>query len=151
MPQLAAAQVRQAFVAALAAGLPGVDVDDGKPWPTDASALPVVRVAAGNDAINSEDITWPQLQEHELELVAEARLRAVESIDTAMDDMALRMQTALFATEAAAHLWPLPNCQLELVAVDRLPTTEGQAAVARVQLRVIAHFQTVSNNPHTLV
>jgi len=149
---LASTQVADAAKALLVGTtLAGGSVFKGRHWPISEDALPALRVMQGDEDVNTDDVTWPKLYQHELDLEIEVLVRDVTDIDTALDLLAADVIEALLGTEAHAYLDPLPNCELELRGISRLPASEGQAATGRALVRFVARFQTVSNDPNTLV
>lgn len=149
---LASTQVADAAKALLlGTTLAGNSVFKGRHWPIAEDALPALRVMQGDEDVNTDDVTWPKLYQHELDLEIEVLVRNVTDIDTALDLLAADVIEALLGTEADAYLQPLPNCELELRGISRLPASEGQAATGRALVRLLARFQTASNDPHTLV
>lgn len=149
---LAASQVRAAVAALLMGATPaGPRVYLAHQWPLAVSSLPALRVGPGDETMDTDDITWPQLLQHELELQIEGLVAAVDDIDDAMDALVEAVLLALLGEEEAATLQPLVGCTLVPVGISRLPVAEGQAATGRVLVRLRALYQTVSSDPSTLV
>lgn len=150
---LASAQVR-ARVQALLLGqtAAGTRVLVGRSWPLAEAELPAIKLAITGEAVEAADMHWPALQEHSLALEVRAFVRDVDDAETAMDDITEQVLSVLFGNEADASLDPLPNCLMELSGIDRaVRDAEGEAATGAVAVRLAITFQTVSNNPSTLV
>lgn len=150
---LASAQVR-ARVQALLLGQTdaGARVLVGRSWPLAEVDLPAIKLAITGEAVEAVDMHYPVLQEHSLDLEVRAFVRDLDDAETAMDGIAAQVLAALFGTEDAAMLEPLPNCVMELRGIDRaVRDAEGEAATGAVAVRLAITFQTVSNNPSTLV
>lgn len=152
---LAAAQVKAAVVARLiaAATAAGGRVEAGRAWPLAESELPAIIVApAGDEELDSDDVTWPQLQTHTLPLAIQGKVRSASDVDGAMDDLAEDILVALNDTQAHATLDPLVGCNVVVRAIGReVADPAGQAALGVVTVRVDAIFQTAANAPSTLI
>ena len=152
---LAAAQVTAALVARLIAAdtSAGAQVEAGRAWPLAESELPAILVVPGGDEeLDSDDVTWPQLQTHTLPLLIQGRVRDVADLDGAMDDLAEEILDAINDTEAHATLDPLVGCNVVARAIRReVADPAGESATGQVTVRVEVTFQTAANDPSTLI
>ena len=152
---LAAAQVKAALVARLIAAdtSAGSQVQAGRAWPLAESDLPAIIVVPGGDEeIESDDVTWPQLQTHTLPLLIQGRVRDVDDLDGAMDDLAEEILDAINDTQDHATLDPLVGCNVIARAIGRaVADPAGESAIGEVTVRVDVTFQTAANAPSTLI
>jgi hypothetical protein len=149
---LASAQVRQRIQQLLAgATAAGVRVFNGRAWPLDSDELPAIKLASGREDIAPEGFHWPALQEHTLNLEVRGFVRDANDVEAAMDALSAEILEALFGTQAAAELEPLPTCEVQLQGIDRQTNGDGEASTGGVAVRLAITFQTLSNDPHTLV
>ena len=152
---LAAAQVKAALLARLVAANTAAAArvyGPSRTWPLDEGDLPaIIVVPAGEEELDSEDITWPQLQVHTLPLAIQGKVRSVSDVDGAMDDLAEDILVAINDTQAHAELDPLVGCNVVARGIARNADAAGQAALGVVTVRVEAVFQTAANAPSTLI
>jgi hypothetical protein len=147
---LAAEQVVQAVAALLAtvSGM-GSSVYTDHPWPLAEAELPAWRVFDEYEAIDPHGLNFPARNHHELTVKCQGIRRDVETIRADLNAMAAAALTVLFASKASTALSPL-NCAMTCTAIERQLTTEGEAAVGRVDLSLRVRFTTYSNAPEVI-
>lgn len=153
MSQLAATQVRGAVKALLInATAAGDRVHTGRSWPLAEDQLPALKLAVTGEDVTSDSMHLPRLQEHQLRLEVRGFVRDVDDLDAALDDLVGEVLAVLFADDAAASLEPLPNVVMELQGSDRTAQDDANAAsTGGVAIRLAITYQTLSNDPFTLV
>lgn len=153
---LAAGQVIDKLAANLVAAntAAGAKVYTDRGWPVDESELPTLQVFPGDEAIEPATVHWPFLENHSLMLNIVGKVRATSGIDDVLNAFAAQILSALYGTPDRQTLEPLIGVRLEPPgegAIERVAQQEGQAALAHVTVRALAHFQTMCNDPETLV
>jgi hypothetical protein len=117
--------------------------------------FPSVKVLAGDEDMaaddDGEDITFPAIRLHRLQLEVRADVQAATGLDAAMSTMVEQLLGALEGSVAAATLQPLVGCDLKATGVRTQATSEGQAAHGQATVRCEVLFRTRSNNPSTLI
>lgn len=138
---LAAATVVDALAARLT-GLPlaGARVYTARPWPLSDPEVPAWRVAPEGEAVTPAQIDG--LNEHALSVAAVGTVRATSNIDDAMHALAAEGLTALFAE-------PVPY-GLQLDAIERQVTADGEAAVGEIALRLTARYWVSPQTPESI-
>jgi len=138
---LAAAQVIDALVTRLiGATTAGSRVYPSRTWPLAEADLPAWRVVAGEEeAIDLAVIDATRVNEHQLMVEARGYVRAVADLDDAMHALAEAALPALFAN-------PVPY-GLELRGIGRDMSTEGEAAVGVITLRLAARYFVAPTTP----
>lgn len=134
---LAAAQ-RVDEVAADLVGTGTVTTDRFHPFAE--SDLPAWRVVPDQEDVQSVGLDG--MEEHVLTVACEGHVRAVSSIDDAMNNLAAAGLTAI----NAAH----PNRYL-LQGIDRDPAQDSEAAVGKVTLRLATRFFVSPAAPEVIV
>lgn len=140
---LAAAQV----VDAVAALLVPMDATDGRvytsrTWPLTEADLPAWRVIAQDERVDGATLSG-NLQQHTLQLDAQATARSVADLDDALHDLAAAGLTLLFAGT--------PPYGLQLTGISRDLGAEGEAAVGRITLQMQATFFTSPLAPEIIL
>lgn len=138
---LAAQQVVQ-FVAARLAPTANAAYTD-RAWPTAIAALPVWKVTAADEAIDT--VGFDGLQEHTLELEAAGLVAATSALDDAMAALAAAGLAALFASPLAG------NVSLFHTGIRRALAAEAGADAGLITLRLRAQFHTYAQAPEALV
>jgi hypothetical protein len=138
---LAAAQVIDALAARLVpltatAGR----VHTSRAWPLTGVGLPAWRVTAADEVVEAATIDGINL--HQLDVDAAATVRVAADLDDAMHALAAGGLALLFAA-------PVPY-GLRLLGIGREITTEGEAAVGRITLRLQAQFYATPAAPETI-
>lgn len=138
---LAAAQV----IDALAARLVPLTATAGRvyasrAWPLDEASLPAWRVTAADEQLERVDLDG--LHRHTLEVEATAITRVSADLDDALHALAAGGLALLFAS-------PVPY-DLSGLSIGRNVTTEGEAAVGSITLRLSAVFFTNPATPETI-
>ena len=116
--------------------------------------VPAIKVHLRDEdlqADEAEDITWPPVRLHRLQLEVQLLVQAVTGMDAALAAFELQAYRVLQGTLAGATLQPLAGCNLTVQGIRRQPTTDGQAAHATSTLRCEVLFRTRANNPETLI
>jgi hypothetical protein len=154
-----AQQVVQALAAQLvdAATPVGDDWHTDRLWPTSDQDLPDGLVFAGDERITYLTVHTPRVQVHELDLLVAVRVRAVTGMDAALDEHAVAVRQALFATEQLQTLGGLlPAGLQELQLVRRIPEPDelrdpqdSEFALGRLMFTLRASFQTLEDDPET--
>lgn len=139
---LAAAQVVDAVAALLVPmGATGGRVYTSRTWPLAEASLPAWRVTAEGERV--EQLTLDGgLQQHTLQVDATCVARATDDLDDKLHDLAAAGLALLFAAP--------PNA-LQLDAIERELSAEGEAAVGRIRLSMTALFQTARGAPETIL
>jgi hypothetical protein len=138
---LAAAQVIDALAARLVPlAATGGRVYTSRLWPLDEASLPAWKVTAADEVVQAA--TLDGLNLHQLDVDAAASLRAVADVDDGMHALAASGLALLFAA-------PVPY-SLRLLAISRDITTEGEAAMGRITLRLQAQFYATPAAPETI-
>lgn len=137
---LAAAQVIDALAARLVP-LPATAgrVYTSRAWPLDV--LPAWRVTAEDEQI--QQATLEPWNRHELFINASGFARAVADLDDALHALAASALALLFAA-------PVPY-SLQLVGISRQLSTDGEAAVGLVALRMRCTFFVDPAAPETII
>lgn len=139
---LAAAQVVDAIVALLVpVTLSGGRVYPSRAWPLDEANLPAWKVFAGDEDINLATIN--DVEEHQLPIDAHGLVSVVADLDDAMNNLAAAGLTALFAGT--------PPHNLKCVGISRQVTTEGEAKVGLITLRLETTFFTRQSAPEIIL
>lgn len=139
---LAAAQVIDALAARIVPlAATGGRVHTSRAWPLSEADLPAWRVIASDEQVERAQIGG--VNQHLLEVTAAAFVRSVADIDDAMHSLAEGALALLFAS-------PVPY-GLQLVGIDRELTTENEAAMGRVGLRMRAMFYVDPAQPGTIL
>lgn len=139
---LAAAQVIDALAARLVPlSATGGRVYTSRAWPLSESDLPAWRVLAADEVIERASLDGIGL--HRLEIEAAASTRVTADLDDALHALAAGGLPLLFAA-------PVPY-SLQLVGIGRELTTEGEATVGRITLRLQALFATNPAQPETIL
>jgi hypothetical protein len=150
---LASQQVIANIVARLAAAgtSAGARVYSDRFHPLDiCPAVKVVHVDEDLQAAD-EDITWPPLRMHRLQVDVAGHVRAVSGLDAALAALVAELLGVLEGSQAAASLSPLPGCQLTATGISYQAQADGEAAAGMATVRVEVVFHTASNNPSTLI
>jgi len=139
---LAAAQVIDALAARLVPlAATGGRVHTSRAWPLAESGLPAWRVTAADEVVEPASIDG--INTHRLDVDAVATVRATADLDDAMHALAAGGLPLLFAT-------PVPY-GLQLIGIGRELSTEGEAAVGRITLRLQALFFVAPAQPETIL
>lgn len=139
---LAAAQVVDALAARLVPlAATGGRVHTSRAWPLAESDLPAWRVTATDEQVERAQLQGVGV--HRLEVTAAGYVRAVADVDDAMHALAEGGLALLFAAPAPYGL--------QLVGIDRELTTEGEASMGRIALRMQAMFYTNPAQPGTIL
>lgn len=138
---LAAAQVIDALAARLVPMVAtGGRVYTSRTWPLAESDLPAWRVTAEDESV-APAMTEP-VNEHRLQINARAFVRATADLDDAMHTLAAAGLALLFAA-------PVPH-GLQLDSIVRQLSTEGEAAVGVITLRLRTTFWVDPAQPETI-
>lgn len=143
---LAAAQVRaQVSTRLLPCALTAGRVFEGRYHPVTEGEMPCWFVSVEQEDMQAEGITWPGVQTHRLQLLAEGFVASVDALETQLDTLQTQALEALFATQ--------PPWQLRCAGVRRrVADAEGQAArIGVLTLYLEATFLTVEGQPQTLI
>lgn len=153
---LAAAQIVEAVAtlvrtAPVGMATPYIDsTHTDRAWPFAEDELPAWRVLADDEDIELVTMHYPAIERHTLVVLLEGRVRAVSSLDDAMNDMAATVLAAIFASAATASLSGLAKT-MRATSINRSPESEGQAAIGAIDIRLEVVFCTLSNDPSTIV
>jgi len=141
---LASAQVRAA-VATLLEGvaLTSGAVHAGRYHPLAESELPAWLIFIEGDDIELQDMHWPPVEQHTLDLAAECKLRSVTDLEGQLDTAELQAMAALFASA--------PLYDLQVTSITRNPQRDGEAAVATLRLNLQATYFTPQGEPETIL
>lgn len=139
---LAAATVIDALAARLT-GLPlaGTRVYTARPWPLAEGELPAWLVVADGETVSLAQID-DSTNEHALAAIAVGKVRAVSNVDDAMHALAAEGIAALFAP-------PVPY-GLQLDAIERQVTADGEAAIGEIALRLTARYWVNPATPESI-
>jgi hypothetical protein len=119
--------------------------------PLSLPELPAVCVYADNESVDRVGVDYPWLQRHELLVLCDGYVQAGDDVDDAMDLLAEQQIAALFGTQAASLLSPLPPCDMRVSGIDRTLQQVGGANVGRLQLQLLVNFHTGCAAPGTLI
>jgi hypothetical protein len=151
---LAAAQVVDA-VAARITGLPtaGLNIFTSRAWPIADTQLPAGRVLAVDEDIAPITVHSPSIQRHALQIELHGAVRQVENVDDEMHDLAAEWLSALFDTTPPADALNTIGSKILLTQrrIERMPQTEGQAALGLIVITLRAEFKTLASDPHTII
>lgn len=141
---LATATVRAALKTLLL-GLPltGARVHEGRYRALAESELPAWLVFIDGNEIELDTIHYPADELNTMSLSAELKLRSVDQLEADMDAGELQARQALFAQA--------PPYELRLIAIERSPQREGEAAAGTLRLRLEASFVTQQGDPETIL
>lgn len=140
---LAAAQVIDAVAARISgATAAGTNVFTSRTWPLSEDMLPAWRVVAGDEPIDPEAL-GQRIGRHQLEVLALGYVRAINDLDDAMHALAAAALPAIFAD-------PIPY-GMQHVGIGRETSTEGEAAVGVITLRLSALYYTNPAEPETIL
>lgn len=140
---LASAQVVDAVAALLAPmAATGGRVYTSRSWPLEESGLPAWRVTAQDEAVESMDLSG-SVSRHTLAIDADCYARDNADIDDTLHDLAAAGLTLLFAGT--------PPHGLELVAINRTLQEQGEAAMGRITLRLLASYFVAPSAPQTII
>lgn len=153
MSLLAATQIRNAVQTLLVGATAAAGrVHSGRSWPLAEDQLPALKLAVTGEDVTSDSMHLPRLQEHQLRLEVRGFVRDVDDLDAALDALVGEVLAVLFADDASVSLEPLPNVVMELQGSDRTARDEADAAsTGGVAIRLAITYQTLSNDPFTLV
>ena len=150
---LASQQVINAIVARLvaAATSAGARVYSDRFFPVDV--YPAIKVQHVDEdlAAEDDDITWPAMRLHSLQVDVVALHQTAAGLDAALSGLAAEVLLALQGSQAAATLSPLVGCQLAATGIRYQAQTDGEAATGLATVRLVVLFHTASNNPSTLI
>lgn len=139
---LAAAQVVDAVAALLVPMVAtGGRVYTSRAWPLSDDDLPAWRVTAEDESVELLNLNGTE-QEHVLQINVTATARAAADLDDTLHALAASGLTLLFAN---------PPYGLELQGIERDMSTEGEAAVGRIVLRLRSTFHTAPSAPETIL
>lgn len=140
---LAAAQVVDALAARVAvqAGLGTGGAKTSRVWPWGEEELPACRVFAQDEQVQLA--TQEGLNQHNLAVDVQYTCRATADLDDAMHALAAAGLPLLFAN-------PVPY-GLQLTGITRETATEGEAAVGRITLQLLAIFFAAPQAPETIL
>jgi hypothetical protein len=137
---LAAAQVVDALAARLVGTASAVHTD--RAWPVAQAALPVWKVYATDENIDTQSLDG--IEQHELTVECRGLVAATTGLDDALNNLAAAGLTAL-------HASPYTRITLQTAGLARQMASEGGADVAVVTLRMRAVFYTNQQAPETLI
>lgn len=148
---LASQQVIEAAVARLVAHptVAGARVYSGRFHPV--AVFPAIRVAHADEnlrADDADDITWPPMRLHSLQLDVQVLVQANTDVDAAMAAGALQVLVALGGV--AQPLAPLPVV-LQARSVRYQQQTDGSAVSGIATVRFEAQFNTRADAPDTII
>ena len=139
---LAAAQVLDALAARLVPMVATAGrVYTSRMWPLTEASLPAWRLVAADELLERVDLAG--LHRHSLELEATAYARATADLDDALHALAASGLPLLFAD-------PVPY-DLTALSISRNVTTEGEASMGAITLRLMATFYAHPATPETIV
>jgi hypothetical protein len=139
---LAAAQVVDALAARMT-GLPltGSRVYTSRLWAVSEAELPAWRLTAEDESIEAQMADGTN--QHLLTVQCEGLVRATADVDDSMHALAAQGLTALCAVPALHGT--------QLTSIERVTTSEGEAAVGAVRIRVVTRFFVHPAAPETIV
>lgn len=150
MPALASQQVINAVAARLVAAATGAGarVYTDRFYPV--SLYPSIKVKHVDEDLQAadDDVTWPAVRLHVLQVDVDCMARAVSGLDGALSDLAAQVLLALEGV--AAPITPLPVA-LTAAGIRYQAAADGEAAVGIATVRIEAQFHTAANNPTTLI
>lgn len=150
MSLLASHQVLQAVRDALIAGATtSADrVSTGRFHPVDA--YPFTRVRHRDEDLRTEgdDITWPPVRLHTLQLEIDVLVQASADLDAVMADGALQVLQVLEGTPEP--LSPL-NVSLSATGISYQATSDGAASLGVATVRMDAQFNVSAADPTTIL
>jgi hypothetical protein len=147
---LASQQVIDAMAAVLVAAGTGsgarVHTDRFHP----VAVFPSTKLLHVNEDLQTaaDDLTWPPIRLHQLQVDVRVLVNAPADIDTAMSTAALQVMQALQGS--ASPLAPLP-VDLAVQGISYQSQTDGQAATGEATVRFEAQFQTAAHQPETII
>ena len=143
-----AALVRTATIGLATPYASSTHTDRGHPF--DEDELPAWRVLADDEEIEALTMHYPFIERHTLAVLLEGRVRAVTSLDDAMNDAAATVLAALFASASTASLAGLAKV-MRVASISRRLEAEGQAAIGAIDIRLEVVFTTACNAPSTII
>lgn len=132
-----------------AAGLSASTFTD-RAWSFETSELPAARVTADDEEFNGETVHEPHIQIHDLDVLAELRVEAVDNLDDAMHDLTQAVLEQVHGSAAVAARAALGVRGFRCARIRRDMERTGQGAVGAVDITFRARFATLSNNPSQL-
>lgn len=150
MADLASQQVVNAVVARLVAAATdsGARVYSDRFHPIAAYPSTTVRHVNEDLSTDGDDVTWPPVQLHSLDLDVQVLVQAAADLDAAMSAAALQVLQALQG--AAAPLAPL-RVSLSAQRIRYQAQADGQAAHGVAVVSLQAQYQTNANAPDTII
>ena len=117
-------------------------------WPI--STYPATRLLHVDEDLQAtdDDITWPAVRLHRLQVDVQVSVQAEADLDTTMSDAAQQVLQALEG--AATPLAPL-NVALQATGIRYQAQTDGAAATGQATVRFEALFHTAANDPTTVI
>lgn len=118
------------------------------------ATYPGLKVYAADDdheAADSDDITWPHEQLHELALVVDCVVQAPDDLEGAMASLVEEVLQALEGSAAAAQLSPLQGVRLQSVGSTRSVRTDGERATGTASVRFRVTYSTEADDPSTFL
>lgn len=118
------------------------------------ATYPGLKVYALDDdhqAADSDDITWPHEQLHELSLVVDCVVQEADDLEGAMDALVEEVLAALEGTAAAAQLSPLTGVHLRSLGSTRNVRTDGERATGTASVRFLVTYSTNADDPATFL
>lgn len=129
------------------------NVHTSRAWPLTEDGLPAWRVFPGPEAMEPLTIHANPTLQHDLDIVLEGVVRQVSELDERLGRMAAQALTAVFG--AALHPDALAalsgSVQLQPTGIQRIPVTEGEAAIGRVLITLRARYRTKAGAPETIL
>lgn len=114
---------------------------------------PAVKVVHVDEDLQAadDDITWPAVRLHRLQLDVMGFVQVPTGLDAALAALAEQILLGLEATQATTTLNPLAGCQLTATGIRYQAQAEGEASTGITTVRLEVLFHTASNNPSTFI
>ena len=128
-------------------------VHTSRAWPLNEGGLPAWRIFPGPESIEPQTVHANPTLQHELDVVLEGVVRQVSELDELMASMASQALELVFAvTPPSDSLAALTGrLVLQPSGIQRIPATEGEAAIGRVLITLSARFRTKAAAPDTIL
>lgn len=119
------------------------------------SQYPSTRLVVADEDLaadeDGDDITWPSVNLHDLQVDVHVYSQAATGLDDTMAQQALAVLQALGGTVQAATLQPLAGCTLQARRISYQASSEAEAATGTSTVRYQVFFRTRSNAPETFI
>jgi hypothetical protein len=111
-------------------------------WPIPDALLPAWTVFAESERVESADVGG-DVNQHVLEIVCRAKLKATSGLDDAMHALAATGMALIFALPVPYHL--------QHTGTDRLMQTSGESRIGEIAISLQATYYAKQSAPETIM